>query len=455
MLFAPPKPQPSLLHLREDSNNVSIEMVYQGSMKAIESDSPEVQTTNGSDAQTQRKQAQTVNDQTTSRTTCANYPTQVQQQRDDNELTARVKQELRIGEQHQPSSATNGGRAHLQPDLSSSKLTDMLNDASPRTDSNGDFRAFCASAVPSPLHKLHGPHVPMPPAPMLRGGNDTPVAGPFISPRTHKTIEDHFFMTNEHLDVVGKTTYDALDMFTKQQISAANVKHEQLLVIIEKHIEGLQSQISLVNNKADDAANRTHNVSLKLDQLEKFLKDEVVSAMKEQTKKTAEVESSLKEIQKAMVHMQQTIEKLSESKSAFHHPTTNTLPAPGAPSLMSHAAPIHHSQAALHSYYGNDASRDEQSPMPPLPHRSVSDNYETHSDQRGNYGTNWQSQAWNGRSTYHSRNKGETSSYASTNPYHVGNGGQYNNGYMNSYPSYNFSPASPEQPYAYGQKPAQ
>lgn len=74
MLFAPPKPQLSLHHLREDSNNVSIEMVYQGSMKAIESGSPEAQTTNGSDAQTQKEQAQTVSAPTTSRTMFANYP---------------------------------------------------------------------------------------------------------------------------------------------------------------------------------------------------------------------------------------------------------------------------------------------------------------------------------------------------------------------------------------------
>ncbi|KAF2629375.1 hypothetical protein BU25DRAFT_457045 [Macroventuria anomochaeta] len=430
MLFAPPKP--NLLHLREDSNNGSIEMVYQGSMNAIESDSPKAQTTNDH-AQTR-----------------ANEPPQ---QRDDAELATRVKQELRTSEQHQLPPVTNGGPGHPQPDISSSKLTDMLNGATPRTDSNGDFRILCPSAVPSPLHKLHGPHVPI--VPMLRGGNGAPAAGPWVSPRTHKTIEDHFFMTNEHLDVVGKTTYDALDMYSKQQINATNAKHEQLVVIMENHIEGLKSQISSVNEKADDTSNQIHNVGLKLDQLEKFLKDEVVTAMTEQAKKTTEMESSLREIQKAMVHMQQTVEKLSEPKSGPHHSATNALPTPGASSHLPHAVPTHHSQPALTSYYGNETGRDEQPPMPPLQDRSISNNYESHSDPRGNYGTNWQSQAWNGRSTYQGRNKGETSSYAGTNPYHFGNGGQYNSGYMSGYSSYNFSPTSPEQPYAYGQKPAQ
>jgi hypothetical protein len=57
MLFAPPNPRHSLVHLREDSNNGSIEMVYQGSMKAVESDSPEAQTIGSDDAQAQETQA--------------------------------------------------------------------------------------------------------------------------------------------------------------------------------------------------------------------------------------------------------------------------------------------------------------------------------------------------------------------------------------------------------------
>ncbi|KAF3033996.1 hypothetical protein E8E12_005855 [Didymella heteroderae] len=422
MLFAQSKPEHSRVHLRKDSNNGSIEMVYQGSMEAVETETSEAQATNSRDAQTQEEQTQTV-----------------QQQRDDNELAAKFKQELRIGEK--PIPAANEGRSHLQPDISSSKLTDMLNGASPRTESNGDFRTFCPSAVPSPLHKLHGPHVPMQPVPMLRGGNGTPIAGPFVPPRTpHKSIEDHFFMTNEHLDVVGKTTYDALELFTERQISAATAKHDQLTVIIDKHIEGLQAQIGLVNDNADDTSHQTHNVSLKLDQLEKLLKDEVIGYMEEQTKKTADVESSLKDMQKTMAHMQQMMEKLSETKVFSHDPADSTLPT-------------HHSQPALNNYY--DTSRDDHSPMQSLQHRNISGNYDPHGDQRGNYGANWQSQPWNPRSTYHGRNKGEASSYAGTNPYQFGNGGQYNNNYMNGYPSTYYSPTSPGQPYAHGQKPAQ
>lgn len=409
-------------------------MVYQGSMNDIESEKSRAQTKND-DAQTHDKQSS--------------------QQRNHNEPASRVRQDPRNSDRDEPPPAKSGLPGHLQPETSSSKLTDMLNGPSPRTDSNGDFRILCPSAVPSPLHKIPGPHVAM--QPMPRSNIGTPHAGPWASPRSHKTIEDHFFMTNEHLDVVGKTTYDALDMYSKQQVSAMNAKHEQLVVLVEKHTEDLKSQISSVNEKADDASNKTHNVCLKLEQLEKFLKDDVVGAMMEQTKKTAEMETSFREIQKAMTHMQQTVERLSEPKPGPNDAVTTALPSSVVSSALPHAVPTHHSQSALTGHYGNfnDAGRDEQPPMPLLQDHTVSNNYDSHGDPRGNYSSNWQSQAWNGRSTYQGRNKGETASYAGTNPYHFGNGGQYGNGYMNGYSSYNFSPSTSDQAYAYGPKPAQ
>ncbi|KAF9691498.1 hypothetical protein EKO04_010276 [Ascochyta lentis] len=427
MLFAQPKP--NLLHLRDDSNNGSIEMVFQGSMNDIESDSSKTSTTK-TDARTEDKQPK--------------------QQRDGAELAKRVMQELRVGERRQPASANN-----CFPDTSSSKLTDMLNGTSSRTEFNEDFRIQCLSAVPSPLSKLSGPQVAK--QPMLRGGGGAPPADPWASPRTRKTIDDHFYMTNEHLDVVGKTTYDALDMYSKQQISATNAKHDQLVVLMDKHIEALKSQISSINEKADHTSDQTHNVSLKLDRLEKFLKEEVLGAMMEHTKKMTGMETNLAEIQKATVRLQQTVEKLAETKPGPQYAATGILPTSGASTLPPHVVPTHHSQPSLTSYYGHtsEAGRDEQPPMPALQDRAISDNYNSHSDSRGSYGNHWQSQAWNGRSTYQGRNKEDRPSYSGTNPYHFGNGGQYNNGYMNGYPCYNFSPTTPEQPYTYGQKPAQ
>lgn len=267
-----------------------------------------------------------------------------------------------------------------------------------------------------------------------------------MPPRPDRTIEEHFYMTNEHLDVVGKTTWDAVDMHTKQQIDTTNTKHDQLLAVFNQHLEGIKSQISVLNEKVGEHVSQTQSVDLKLDQFEKFLKTEVIGAMTEQMKKAGEVESNLKEIQKAMAHMQLTVDKLSESKS------TSTQPATG---MMPHNTPVHHSQPALTTYYGTEVSRDEQSSVPTLPDRSVAGNYDAHGDARGNYGNNWQSQGYTGRAAYHGRYRGEASSYGNSNPYNLGNGGQYNTGYMNGYPPYNHSQATSEQPYTYGQKHAQ
>jgi len=404
-------------------------------MTTIESDPPENWTTANDAAQSHAKQTL--------------------QQRDGVDHTASVEPEQCMEEQHKPPPSTNNSIGYLGADTSLSKLTDMLNSATPRTESQGNLCVAYPSVVPSPLHKQHGPYVPIPPAPMLCGGPGPGPAGSWPSPRTNKTIEDHFFMTNEHLDVVGKTTYDALDMYTKQQISAANASHEQLVVVLDDHIKGLKAQLSSVNEKAESNSSQTHNVSLKLDQLESFLKDEVLTAMTGQAKKTAEMQSSLEEVQSTVTQMQRVMEKLSTTESGPYPPASSALSGSGGSTFMTQSTPNHHSQHALTSFYGNVPRRDEQSPMPPVQDRAVSNTYDSHGDPQGNYGTNWQSQAWNGRPSYHGRNKGEATSYAGANPYHVGNNNQYNNGYMSGYSSYSFSPTGSEQPHAYGQKATQ
>ena len=294
-----------------------------------------------------------------------------------------------------------------------------------------------------------GEGIPRGPVPVLRGGsNRTPNSVPYM-PRPDRTVEEHFFMTNEHLDVVGKTIWDTINMHTREQISSSITKHDELVALMKQmnqHSEGLRSQINSINEKVDEGVSQTQSVVLKLDQFEKFLKTEVMGAMTEQMKKTVEVESNLKEVQKAMAHMQLTVDKLSESKSASTHPATGMMP---------NTTPGHHSQQALTTYYGTEASRDEQSSAPALPDRSVSGNYDAHGDARGNYGNSWQTQGWGGRSAYHGRYRGEASPYGNSNPYNLSNSGQYNTGYINGYPSYNHSPAASEQPFTYGQKHAQ
>lgn len=398
-------------------------MAHQRSINAIETHAPESQTIENDDAQTRG----------------------TSQKRNDVDIAGKVEQKLQLDEKDKLPPSTNDA------DSSSSTLMGMLNSVPPRTESKGSF--MHPSAVPTPLH---GPYLPMPPAPMLRGGHGTAPAGLWPTPRPHKTIEDHFLMTNEHLDVVGKTTYDALDMYTKQQISAANANHGQLLLILDDHIKGLKAQISSVNEKVEDTSRQSHNVGLKLDHLEQFLKDEVVSAMSEQTKKTTEMYSCIKELQSTIMRMQQAIEKLSTTESGPHVSASSTLPVSGGSTVLPtpHTAPNHHSQPTHTSYLGTETRRDEQLAMPPLQDRTHSNNYDSHGDPRTTYGANWQAQGWNGRPSYHSRNKGEGSSYAGPHPYQFGTGGQYNAGYVNGYSSYDFSPIGSEQPYTYGQKPA-
>ncbi|KAJ4983231.1 hypothetical protein SVAN01_11288 [Stagonosporopsis vannaccii] len=434
LLFAP-----SLPGLPNKQSHIGlIEMAYQSSMNPVDSAFSEPQTTVNDKTQTQGKQ--------------------ILQQRDGAGYAGSIEQELPMEEQSKQPLSKDNNPGHLEADTPS-RQTDVLNNPTSRTESKGDFRVLHPSAVPSPLHRTHGPYVPMPPVPMLRSGPGPALgpapAGPWPSPRTNKTIEDHFFMTNEHLDVVGKTTYDALDMYTKQQISATNASHDQLSVILDDHINGLKAQISSINDKADDTSSHTHNVGLKVDQLEKFLKDQVFTAVTGQAKKAAEIQSSLKELQSTVTQMQQVMEKLSTTGSSPHPPASSTLSVSGGSTYMPQAGPNHHSQPALDSHYGNEIRRDEQPPTPSVQDRVFSNNYDSHGDTRANYGTNWQSQAWNGRQSYHGRNKGDGSSYAGANPYHLGNGNQYNNGYMSGYSSYNFSPTGSEQPYAYGQKPTQ
>lgn len=80
--------------------------------------------------------------------------------RSDVGITTRVMQELRIGEKNGNLAQKNGDSSQIQPDQSSSRLTDMLNTVSPgRSESHGEFQPYCPSAVPSPLHKVPGPQI--------------------------------------------------------------------------------------------------------------------------------------------------------------------------------------------------------------------------------------------------------------------------------------------------------
>jgi hypothetical protein len=361
--------------------------------------------------------------------------------RDESGLAARVMQELRIDDQREGQARPNGIGGHLRPDQSSSRLTDMLNGLSPsRGDYQGDFRPNCPSAVPSPLHKLPSPITPMRTNPMSRE-----VSGPFGPPLSPKTIEDHFYMTNEHLDVVGKSTWDQIETMKKEHTETFSNKHALLVTTVEQHVHEIKMQVDSVNEKADRTTEQGHNIQTKLDELFELIKTDVMGALAAQEKKAAGMEQNVKELQRTVQAMQKTLElKHSESRIGQQHNTPGSVPTPNS-SGSPFALPVHRSQPSLAGYYGNmtESGREGQ---PLMPHNGVAQ--DVHNDPRPGYATNY-GQQWGPRGGYQGRNGKEDRPYSGTNPYHFANnsggGGQYSNGYTDGYAAY----SSPDQHYGF------
>jgi hypothetical protein len=372
---------------------------------------------------------------------------------DGAELATRVMQELRIGEQQEQPLRQNGTNGHLQPDQSSSRLTDMLNGVSPRRDDlDNRFQPHCPSAVPSPLYKAPVPVTPlqaMPPrlnSPRLLG-----------SVRTPKSIDDHFYMTNEHLDVVGKSNWDQIETLKKELHETFNHRHGQLVTTVEKHVHDIKLQVDSVNEKSDRATEQGHNIHTKLEKLFDFIKDDVMGALAAQDKKATSMDQSVKELQKTVQNMQKVMEqRQSEARMSQQQPPSASASHP------SNSPFPHRSQPSLVGYYGNmtESGREGQPPMPTqtlvpqMPERGSSLAYDGHNDTRAGYGGNY-GQQWPLRPPYQGRNGKDDRPYSGTNPYQftngAANGGQYGNGYNGD----GFSPYSPQEPhYAFHQGPA-
>ncbi|KAF2821327.1 hypothetical protein CC86DRAFT_359069 [Ophiobolus disseminans] len=387
-----------LFDFRNHSNNGSIEMMFQGDVNDIHALS-----SNGHLAD--------------------NNP--------ENTMLVQTREEFHIEETRERNQREAGSAGLLQPDQSSSRLTDMLHGVSPRRDdSNGDFRANCPSAVPSPLHKGPTGRAPIHPmAPML----ESPASS--RAPFAPKSLNDHFYMTNEHIDVIGKSNWDHVEAMKKELHGAANHRHAQLVSTIEKQVGELKMQVDSVNQKADRATEQSHNIHTKLDELFDFIKGDVMGALHMQDTKMSDLELGVKELQKTVQNMQKTLEqKQSEPKASQQHAApapTLTLPLVDRP------------QMSLGGYYGNmtESGRESQPSTPHvLDHRNGGLPQETHSDPRTSYGN--YAQQWAPRAGYQGRSSKEERPYATTNPYNfangTANGGQYgnSNGYNGGY-SYN------------------
>jgi hypothetical protein len=265
------------------------------------------------------------------------------------------------------------------------------------------------------------------------------VSGPFRPPLSPKTIEDHFYMTNEHLDVVGKSTWDQIETMKKEHLETFSNKYALLVTTVEQHLHEIKMQVDSVNEKADRSTEQGHNIQTKLDELFEFIKNDVMGALATQDKKATGMEQNVKELQKMVQTMQKTLEqKHSESKRGQQHTTPDSVPTPNA-SGSPYALPIHRSQGSLAGYYGNmtESGREGQ---PSMPLSGLTQ--DVHNDPRAGYGTNY-GQQWGPRGGYQARNGKEDRPYSGINPYHFANNGggsgQYNNGYTGGYPAY--SPA--------------
>jgi len=189
--------------------------------------------------------------------------------RSDTEITSRVMQELRIGEKHMSAPQMSPQSGYSQPvyyQPGQSRLTDILNTAgSGRSESQ-------SSAMPSPLHIASGQALAMRPHTLTHGSFGGPQR---IIP---ETIEDHFFMTNEHLDVVGKTTWDLLEGIHKQQKAKSKAQQEQLMVHMDAQF-----------SKANEDAYRT-----------------IIKALAEQDKKMLGIQADIKDMKQMLKNMQST-----------------------------------------------------------------------------------------------------------------------------------------------------
>jgi hypothetical protein len=358
----------------------------------------------------------------------------------------RKSDEPRLSLAHEPQgngdqfSGRVGGSSYLNPEQSSSRLTEILSDVSPsKTEFNHDFFANCPSAVPSPLHRMPGQQTPnqqvpnqqQMPHPMMMG----PSPGPTGTPHS-LTWAQHFHMTNEHIDVSGRTLYDFVAECNLEQIVTSNSKHDKTVEVLEERFNDIKLHFESVNNEVDRVHDQTHSINEKLDKLLDYIKKEVVEPLTVQSKKTADMETSIKALQKSMFDLERSVEA-----------KLYAVPGPGPSAHVHYPLPHHPSQPSLvGSLYDspNDVNQIGSSRLASI--------------QEATNGGRFRYQSWN-RSQTNVRDDSKTMQHpftAAANTYnnlssnHGGANGGGGGGYMGGYPGYSY-PGTPEQSYNYNQ----
>jgi uncharacterized protein YukE len=327
----------------------------------------------------------------------------------------------------------------------------MLNAVSPgRSESRSEFQPYCPSAVPSPLHKVTGPH--------FAARSIVPSSGsygglPQLLPP--KTIDDHFFMTNEHLDVVGKTTWDRLDAFSKEQKSTSEAKHEQMLALIDKRFKQLSSGVDTVKettsrveeclNRVDGVTDNQRDMYATLTTVKDSIKETIPDALEEHDKKMTRMEAEMKEMKQMIQALQKSLEqKATEAKSVrqitpggqSNTPNTAQPPFPSYDQRSQHPLP---------GFYGSTPEVVREAPS--VMQHGMSSPPDGHNDPRLGYQNGNQ---WPARPGYPGRNGKEERPPYPASPYLYNGGGQYGNGYGGSgYPSYDYSGSPPDARFAF------
>jgi hypothetical protein len=115
---------------------------------------------------------------------------------------------------------------------------------------------------------------------------------------------------------------------------------------LEKHFDGIKADIHSIEQKADRAAEQSHAINTKLDRTFELIKNELIEPQASQNKRIAELESSVKDMHKAM----QSLARSFESKMS--QPTANGHVPQAGPASFSQL-PHHRSQPSLVDVYSS------------------------------------------------------------------------------------------------------
>lgn len=218
----------------------------------------------------------------------------------------------------------------LQPENSTSQLTDMLSGVSPSKVDFHEYPANGSSAVPSPLHRsapqsLHvrpsSGNASMSQPSQVQSNQLHPMfARTTIPPplRSGLPMHEHFFMTNEHIDVVAMSLYDWVQSCSDQQMNIVSSKHEKLSAAVDQRFDGLKAQIESIVDKNDQREQQSHDVCAQLAALRDFIKADIVEPLSTQLQKMAGLEQGMKELQKTVLELHK-----SSSQSPLPPPAYN------------------------------------------------------------------------------------------------------------------------------------